>query len=174
MLPESDGFVAVGVEVAGVAGVVEDGTEGVAAGGGEVDDAGFGSGAVEGAVGAAVEFGAGEGGGGDGAVVEVAADVWSEGMPSVRTLLASGPPPRMERETGPPAWPVCTTWVPGDWRRSLRMPIWVARADCGMRVMAAGICWSGVGIPVAVMASCGVTVEYCMTMLRVTTAVRPP
>ena len=71
-----DGFVAVGVEVASVAGVVEDGSEFAAASGGEVDYAGFGSVAVESAVGPAVEFGAGERGGGDGAVVEVAADVF--------------------------------------------------------------------------------------------------
>jgi len=71
-----DGFVAVGVEVAGVAGVVESGAEGVAASGGEVYDAGFGSGAVEGAVCATIELEAGEGDGGDGAVVEVAADVF--------------------------------------------------------------------------------------------------
>ena len=72
-----DGFVAIGVEVACVAGVDEGGKDesGAAAGGGEIDGACFGAGAVEGAVGATVELGAGEGGGGDGAVVEVAADV---------------------------------------------------------------------------------------------------
>ncbi len=70
-----DDFVAIGGEVAAVAGVVEHGTEGVAASGAEIDDGGFGTGALEGAVGAAVEFGTCEGDGGDGAVVEVAADV---------------------------------------------------------------------------------------------------
>src|SRR5258705_3876042 len=45
-----DGFVAVGMEVAAVAGVLEDGAQSGAVGGGEADYAGFGSGALEGAV----------------------------------------------------------------------------------------------------------------------------
>ena len=69
------GLVAVGVEVAGVAGVVEDGVRRAAARGGEVDDGGCGVGAVEGGVGAAIHFEAGEAGGGDVAEVEGAADV---------------------------------------------------------------------------------------------------
>ncbi len=73
--PGGDAFVAIRVEVAGVAGVVEDRAGIGAVGGGEIDDACFGSGALEGTVGSAVEFGAGEGDGGDGGVVEVAADV---------------------------------------------------------------------------------------------------
>src|SRR5258705_507351 len=63
------------IELGGVVGGFEDGGEGAAAGGGEIDDAGFGAGALEGAVGSAVEFGAGKSNGGYGAVVEVAADV---------------------------------------------------------------------------------------------------
>lgn len=69
------GFVAVGVEVSGVAGVVEHGTERGAARGVEADDGGFGSGAVESAVGSVVELGVGEADGREGAVVEVAAEV---------------------------------------------------------------------------------------------------
>ncbi len=68
-------LVAVGVEVAAVAGVVEHGTQGAAAGRFEVDDGGYGVGAVEGGVGAAIEFQAGEAGAGDGAEVEDTADV---------------------------------------------------------------------------------------------------
>ena len=68
-------FVAVGVEVAGVAGVVEHGTQGAAARRFEVDDGGAGVGAVEGGVGAAIDLEAGEAGAGDGAEVEDAADV---------------------------------------------------------------------------------------------------
>ena len=63
-----DGFVAIGVEVACVAGVDEGwkARTRAAAGGREIYCARFGAGAVEGAVGATVEFGAGEGGGGTG------------------------------------------------------------------------------------------------------------
>ena len=70
-----DGFVAIGAEVSGVAGVVDGGAEEVAASGGQVDDRSFGAGAIKGAVGSAIDLRTVEGGGGDGAEVEVAAYV---------------------------------------------------------------------------------------------------
>ena len=80
-----DGLVAPGMEVAGVAGVVEHGVQCCAARGGKRNHGGEGVGAVECGVGAAVEFGGiagaggagrgGEAGGGDGAEVKEAADV---------------------------------------------------------------------------------------------------
>ena len=74
------------MEVAGVAGVVEDGVGGGAAGGGEGDDGSEGVGAVERGVGTSIQLGGragagavgrgGEAGGRDGAVIEGAADVF--------------------------------------------------------------------------------------------------
>ena len=66
---ESD-LVAVGVEVAAVAGVVDDRVHGATARGGEVDDGGLGVGAVEGGVAAAIHLEAREAGAGDVAEVE--------------------------------------------------------------------------------------------------------
>ena len=73
--------------------LVEDGTQGAAAKGGHGDDGGFGAGAVEGAVRATVKLDAGEAGGGDGAVVEAAAnvigcEVVDEGLVGVGTAAA--------------------------------------------------------------------------------------
>ena len=68
-------LVAVLMQRAGVAGVVEHGLQRVAARSFEADDAGAGVGAVDGGVRAAVDLDAVDGGGADGAVVEGAADV---------------------------------------------------------------------------------------------------
>ncbi len=70
-----DGLVAIGVDISCVAGVIKGGPKKVTASGGEVDDGGFGSGAVEGAVSSAIDLQAVERGRGDGAEVEVPADV---------------------------------------------------------------------------------------------------
>src|SRR6185437_6288724 len=69
------GLVAVLVQCAGVAGVVEHGLECVTARRLDRDDTGPGVGAVDGGVGAAVDLDAFDGGGADGAVVKGAADV---------------------------------------------------------------------------------------------------